>query len=84
MTKEQTLHKNAKSLAQMGLNDVAYVRPVLSDELRDQLPEASDIAPGTQLFALHAANGMPILVSDTLEGAVAGAWEKELQTVAVH
>jgi hypothetical protein len=84
MTKDQTLNTKAQSLAQMGLDAVAYVRPVLSDELRDQLPEASDIAPGTQLFALHAANGMPILVSDTLEGAVAGAWEKELQTVPLH
>lgn len=84
MTKNETAQPKTESLAQLGLNDVAYVRPVLSDELRDQLPEAADIAPGTQLFALHAANGMPIVVSDTLDGAVAAAWEKSLQTVSVH
>ena len=84
MTKNATAHDRVEALAQLGLNDVACVRPVLSDDLRDQLPEAAEIAPGTQLFALHAANGMPIVVSDTLDGAVAAAWEKSLTTVSVH
>ncbi len=41
-------------------------------------------APGTQLFALHAADGTPIMLTDTREAAVANAWSHELETVSVH
>jgi hypothetical protein len=37
-----------------------------------------------QLFALHAADGTPILVTDTREAAVANAWNNELEAVSVH
>ena len=32
-----------------------------------------------QLFALHAADGTPIMVTDTREAAVANAWSHELE-----
>jgi hypothetical protein len=40
--------------------------------------------PGMKLFALHAADGTPILVTDTREAAVANAWSNELEAVSVH
>ena len=33
---------------------------------------------------LHAADGTPILVTDTREAAIANAWSNELETVSVH
>jgi hypothetical protein len=36
------------------------------------------------LFALHAADGTPIMVTDTREAAVANAITHELETVSVH
>jgi hypothetical protein len=40
--------------------------------------------PGLELFALHAADGTPIMVTDTREAAIANAWSNELETVSVH
>ena len=40
--------------------------------------------PGLQLFALHAADGTPILLTDRREAAIANAWSHELETVSVH
>ena len=36
------------------------------------------------LFALHAADGTPIMLTDSREAAVANAWSQELETVSVH
>ena len=47
-------------------------------------PQAPEIAPGLKLYALHAADGTPIMVTDSREAAVANAWSHELQTVSVH
>ena len=47
-------------------------------------PQAPKIAPGLKLFALHAADGTPIMLTDTREAAVANAWSQELEAVSVH
>jgi hypothetical protein len=47
-------------------------------------PEAPQLEPGTQLFALHAADGTPIIITDSRESAVANAWSHELEPVSVH
>jgi hypothetical protein len=36
------------------------------------------------LFALHSADGTPIMLTDSREAAVASAWSNELQAVSVH
>ena len=36
------------------------------------------------LFALHAADGTPIMIADTREAAVANAWSQQLEPVSVH
>jgi hypothetical protein len=40
--------------------------------------------PGLKLFALHAADGTPIMLTDSREAAIANAWSNELQAVSVH
>ena len=47
-------------------------------------PQAPKIAPATQRFALHAADGTPIMLTDTREAALANAWSQELEAVSVH
>ena len=37
-----------------------------------------------KLFALHAADGTPIMLTDSREAAIANAWSQELETVSVH
>ena len=42
-------------------------------------------APGLNLYALDAADGTPIMVTDSREAVLANAWSHELETVvSVH
>lgn len=73
-----------EALAQLGGSEIAYVKPIMSDSLKELFPEAPDMAPGIRLFALHAADGTPIMLTDSRESALAGAMEHELTPVSVH
>jgi hypothetical protein len=46
--------------------------------------DVPQMPPGQKLFALHAADGTPIMLTDSREAAVANAWSQELETVSVH
>ena len=71
-------------LASIGGGQLAYVKTMTSDELHEAFPQAPELEPGLKLFALLAADGSPILVTDSREAALANAWENELQTVSLH
>jgi len=51
-----------EQLAKLGGGIVAYVKPIRSEELSRLFPQAPEIQPGLQLFALLNADGTPILV----------------------
>jgi len=78
------LQISPEALAHLGDGQIAYVKPITSEQVATLFPQAPKIAPGTQLFALHAADGTPIMLTDTREAAVANAWSHELETVSVH
>ena len=71
-------------LAALGEGQVAYVKPMQSDEVQRLFPQAPEMAPGLQLFALLSASGTPILLTDSRDAAVANAWANDLQTVGLH
>jgi len=71
-------------LANLGLGDVAYVKPLSSDDVARLFPQAPKLQPGTELFALLSASGEPILLTDSLDAAVANAWAHDLTTVSLH
>jgi len=73
-----------EALAQLGDGEIAYVKPIRSEDVAKQFPQAPEMAPGIVLFALHAADGTPIMLTDTREAAVANAWSQELEAVSVH
>jgi hypothetical protein len=75
-----------EALAHMGDGEIAYVKTIRSDEVRALFPQVAEmgIEPGMKLFALHAADGTPIMLTDSREAAVANAWSQELETVSVH
>jgi len=75
---------SAETLATMGEGHIVYVKQIRSEDVPDLFPEAPKIAPGLKLFALHAADGTPIMLTDSREAAIANAWSNELQTVSVH
>jgi hypothetical protein len=71
-------------LASWGLGQMAYVKPMLSDDVSRLFPDAPEIQPGLQLFALLSASGEPILLTDNRDAAVANAWAHDLETVSLH
>jgi hypothetical protein len=77
-------HISVEALAQLGDGRIAYVKAIRSEDVATLFPQAPAIAPGLQLFALHAADGTPIMVTDSREAAVANAWSHELEAVSVH
>jgi hypothetical protein len=73
-----------EALAQLGDGQISYVRSIRSEDVASLFPEAPKIAPGVELFALHAADGTPIMLTDSREAALANAWSQELEPVSVH
>jgi hypothetical protein len=73
-----------EALATIGEGQIAYVKPIRSEDVPHLFPQAPKLSPGLKLFALHAANGAPIMLTDSFEAAIANAWSHELQAVSVH
>jgi hypothetical protein len=71
-------------LAALGEGEVAYVKPLLSDDVHRLFPQAPEIRKGLQLFALLSASGNPIMLTDSRDVAVANARAHDLQTVSLH
>ena len=74
----------AQEFAHLGGGSIAYLKTILSEDAKRLFPQAPDIRPGLTLFALLAADGTPIMLTDSRDAAIANAWENELQTVSVH
>jgi hypothetical protein len=83
---EPKLDISAEALAHLGDGRIAYVKTVRSEDVRALFPQAEmpHMPPGQMLFALHAADGTPIMLTDSREAAIANAWSQELETVSVH
>jgi hypothetical protein len=73
-----------EAFAEFGDGKIAYVKAVRSEDVQTMFPQAPELRPGLQLFALHAADGTPIMLTDSRESAIANAWSQELETVSVH
>lgn len=73
-----------EALAVLGGGEIAYVRSIRSEDVQALFPQAPEIAPGMTLFTLHAADGTPIMLTDSREAALANAKEHQLVTVSVH
>ena len=73
-----------EAFAHLGGGRIAYVRAIRSEDVKNLFPQAPQLQPGMQLFSLHAADGTPIMVTDSREAAVANAITHELETVSVH
>ena len=89
MTNEKIIEQTSQAitpdaLAHLGDGEIAYVKTIQSEDVRKLFPQAPPIAPGIKLFALHAADGTPMMLTDTREAAIANAWSQELQAVSVH
>ena len=73
-----------EALAHLGDGEIAYVKTIRSEDVRALFPQVPEIEPGLQLFALHAADGTPIMLTDSREAAIANAVSQQLEMVSVH
>jgi hypothetical protein len=73
-----------EALALLGDGEIAYVKTIRSEDVRTLFPQVPEIEPGLELFALHAADGTPIMLTDSREAAIANAVSQKLETVSVH
>lgn len=72
------------AFAALGGGQIAYLRPVRSEDVRTLFPQAPELAPGVSLWALLSAAGQPIMLTDSKAAAIASAHEADLETVSVH
>ena len=75
---------SVENLAHLGDGQIAYVKPIRSEDVPALFPRGPKIQPGLKLFALHAADGTPIMLTDSREATVANAMSHDLETVSVH
>ena len=74
----------SEAFAVLGGGKIAYVKPIRSEDVHKLYPTVPEMQPGLHLFALYAADGTPIMVTDSREAAIANAMTHELETVSVH
>lgn len=72
-----------EAFANLGGGHIAYLRSIASEDAARLFPQAH-LQPGLKLFTLHAADGTPIMLTDSREAAIASAMQNELVAVSVH
>jgi len=71
-------------LAQLGGGRIAYIRVMSSDEAKQMFPAVEGIPAGIDLFALHAADGTPLALTDSRQAAMGHAMGDELEVASLH
>lgn len=80
----ENLILTSEQFAHLGDGVIAYIRPMRSEEIQRYYPEAPQIPPGLTVFALIGADGAPLMLADSPEGAIDNARENDLQMVSLH
>lgn len=73
-----------ESFAGLGSGQIAFVKAVKSENVRELFPNAPALAPGQSFWALLDAAGAPLMISDSREAVVMNAHENDLEAVSLH
>ncbi len=73
-----------QELAHLGDGEVAYIKTLTSDEASRIFPTIEGLPEGINLYALHAADGTPLALTDTMQAALGHAMGDELEVASVH
>ena len=76
--------KTGDELAHMGAGKVAYIRKISSEDVNKCFPMEQELKPGQELWALFAADGTPIYLSDDRTRAFFRATEDDLSPATLH
>ncbi|HZP19360.1 MAG TPA: DUF1150 domain-containing protein [Bauldia sp.] len=72
------------NFAVLGGGKIAYIRALKSEDAKVLFPNLPPVEAGMNLWALVAADGTPIMLSDSREAVVMNAHENDLETVNIH
>lgn len=70
--------------ARLGGGEVAYIKTLSPDQAKTMFPSLEGLPNGIPLFSLHAADGTPIALTDTLQAAIGHAHEGDLAIAALQ
>lgn len=81
------LEKQSMSLfefAHFGEGKVAYIKTLRRDEAHRLFPALDDLTGESPLYSLHAADGTPLMLTDSRAEALADARDNDLEPLSVH
>lgn len=70
--------------ARLGGGIVAYIKVLTCDEAKAMFPAVEGLPDGIDLFALHAADGTPIALTDSRQAAIGHAKGDKLEVKSLH
>jgi hypothetical protein len=71
-------------LAKLGGGRIAYIKVLTPTEAKTLFPAVTGIPADVSLYALHAADGTPIALTDSRQAAVGHALGDELEIASLH
>jgi hypothetical protein len=81
---KQALELSLEELAQLGNGALSYIREIEGRDVLRLVGPQVRVSPDAKLFCLFNANGSPISISGTREGAADSAVEHELVAISLH
>ena len=78
------LEMTIADLAKLGGGKVAYIKVMSHDEAKELFPAIDGLPTGIDLYALHAADGTPLVLTDSRQAAIGHAMGDELEVASVH
>ncbi len=73
-----------EEFADLGQGEWAYIRPLTAQQARDVFPTVDDLPADVDLYALLAADGTPIVLTDDRGTAISHAMGDELEIAHLH
>lgn len=73
-----------EQFAHLGGGAVAYVKAMKGVDVQRLFPQVGSVQPNMTLYALLAADGSPLMLTDSKDAALANAWENNLQPLSLH
>jgi hypothetical protein len=74
-------NQDAKKLAQMGSNAIAYMREMTTDEIRTAFPQTPELEENQTYWALFGADGAPLMLASERVDIASSAFYNNLKPV---
>ncbi|MGI9426220.1 MAG: DUF1150 family protein [Hyphomicrobiaceae bacterium] len=73
-----------REFAELGEGEWAYIKSLTSEEAQEAYPTIEELPQGIHIYALHAADGSPIALTDDKGVAIEQAMGDELEIASLH